>query len=196
MEVCFCAVVCPSSCAFVFVCVCVCVCELYMSVFSTFPILLSFQLYLPSCLVLSLLDPVVCCVWFVTHEDRSRSASAPMLGTVLTLGHCSVEVVFQAKKTTEYILRGCTSFPFSKIIQQLTSFYHITFQSLQHFNTHTPVTTHCCTHVDCPAFSQSVVYVGLPACICLHFVFFLNANSSSKPRLSPIKVYLDLEYPN
>lgn len=34
------------------------------------------------CLVLFLLDPVVCCVCFVTHEDRSRSASAPMLGTV------------------------------------------------------------------------------------------------------------------
>lgn len=34
------------------------------------------------CLVLFLSDPVVCCVCFVTHEDRSRSASAPMLGTV------------------------------------------------------------------------------------------------------------------
>lgn len=29
-----------------------------------------------------LLGPFVCCVCFVTHEDRSRSASAPMLGTV------------------------------------------------------------------------------------------------------------------
>lgn len=45
------------------------------------------------CLVLFLLDPVVCCVCFVTHEDRSRSASAPMLGTVWTTGRCRVAVV-------------------------------------------------------------------------------------------------------
>lgn len=111
------------------------------------------------------LSHVACALW--THEDRSRSASAPMLGTVLTTGHCRVAVVLRSQQRK---LLNTSYVPFLNSSIQLTSFFITVAAALQQ--------PHPCHY---PLYVQHTTSL-LRMLICLRACMYLFTLSNPSPK--------------